>query len=137
MIWFLLVFAFLIIEAMTLNLVTIWFAFGSLCSFISTYFTDNIIIQLIIFIVATTISLIFTKPILKKYLMVGNEKTNFDRIIGKVGVVTKEIELHDNGRVKIDGKSWMATSSENIKVGKEVEILKIDGAKLIVKERKR
>ena len=46
MIWFALIFVFLIIEAMSLNLVTIWFAFGSLCTFITTYFTENIIIQL-------------------------------------------------------------------------------------------
>lgn len=137
MVWFALVFVFLIIEAMTLNLVTIWFAFGSLCAFISTYFTENTLIELIVFLIASTISLLLTKPILEKYLKVGKEKTNFDRIIGKTGVVTKEIKKHEYGRVKVDGKSWMATSEKNIKEGAEVEILKIEGAKIIVKEGKR
>ncbi len=136
MIWFALVFLFLIVEAMTLNLITIWFAFGSLCAFISTYFTDNIIIQLIVFVVSTAISLLLTKPLLEKYLKVGKEKTNFDRIIGQIGIVTKEIKKHENGRVKVDGKSWMATSDKNIKEGSEVEILKIEGAKIIVKEKR-
>ena len=68
MIWFALVFVFLIIEAITLNLVTIWFAFGSLCAFITTYFTDNILIQSIVFIVFTIVSLLVTKPFLEKFI---------------------------------------------------------------------
>ena len=52
MIWFVLIFVFLIIEAMSLNLITIWFAFGSLCAFISMYFTENIVIQLIVFTIS-------------------------------------------------------------------------------------
>ena len=135
MIWFALILVFLIIEAITLNLVTIWFAFGSICAFISTYFTDNIIIQLIVFVVVTAISLLVTRPIVNKLMIKKNEKTNFDRIIGQIGIVTSNIKKHENGRVKIDGKSWMACSTKEIKEESEVEILKIEGAKVIVKER--
>ena len=135
MIWFALVFLFLIIEAMTLNLITIWFAFGSLCAFISSYFTDSILIQLIVFAVATILSLLLTKPILEKFLNIKKEKTNLDRIIGQIGLVTKDIKKHDTGRVKIDGKDWMAISKDEIKKGSEVEILQIEGAKLIVRKK--
>ena len=135
MIWFALVFLFLIIEAMTLNLITIWFAFGSLCAFISTYFTDNILFQLIVFVVATIISLLLTKPLLEKFLNVKREKTNFDRILGQTGIVTKDIKKHETGRVKIDGKDWMAVSKDEIKKNSEVEILQIEGAKLIVRKK--
>lgn len=136
MVWFALIFLFLIAEAMTLNLVTIWFAFGSLCAFICSYFTENIVIQLIVFTIFTVISLLLTKPLLEKYLKIGKEKTNYDRIIGKIGIVTKDIKKHDSGRVKIDGKDWMAISDRTIKKDSEVEIMKIEGVKLIVKERK-
>ena len=137
MIWFALVFVFLIIEAITLNLVTIWFAFGSLCAFITTYFTDNILIQSIVFIVFTIVSLLVTKPFLEKFIHKEKEKTNYDRIIGQIGIVTKDIKKHENGRVKVDGKSWMAVSEKDIKEGAEVKILKIEGAKIIVKEKER
>ncbi len=137
MIWFALVFVFLIVEAMTLNLITIWFAFGALCSFISTYFTDSILIQTIVFLVSSALSLFITKPLFEKIIKIDKYKTNLDRIIGQIGVVTKEIKKHENGRVKVDGKSWMALSDNNIKEGAEVEILRIEGAKIIVKERKR
>ena len=96
MIWFALIFVFLIIEAITVNLVTIWFAFGSICAYITSYFTENIIIQLIVFVLSSTISLILTKPFLKKYMKKKHEKTNIDRIIGQTGVVTKDIKKASN-----------------------------------------
>ena len=135
MVWFALIFVFLIIEAITLNLVTIWFALGSVCAYITSYFTENIVIQLAVFAVVSTISLIFTKPFLEKYIKKSKENVDFDRIIGKVGIVIKEIKKHENGRVKIDGKDWMAISDEEIKKGEEVEILKIEGVKIIVRKR--
>ena len=137
MVWFILIFAFLLLESLTLNLVTIWFAFGSLCAFISTCFTDNLIIQLVVFVITSAISLIFTKPIFDKYIKKNIVRTNFDVIIGKEGIVTKDIKKNENGRVKVDGKSWMATSKSEIKEGTEVEIIKIEGAKVIVKEKER
>lgn len=137
MVWLILIVSFLIIEALSLNLVTIWFAFGSLCAFICSYFTDNMLIQIVIFVVTTVISLIFTKPLFDKYIKKNIEKTNFDMIIGKVGIVTKDITPNENGRVKVSGKSWMASSKEKINEGAEVEILKIEGAKIIVKKKER
>ena len=109
MIWFVLIFAFLIIEALSFNLITIWFAFGSLCAFISTYFTDNLINKNV-------------------------TKTNIDMIIGKIGIVTKEINELSPGRVKVSGKDWMAISNSHIDEGKKVRVLKIEGAKIIVRE---
>lgn len=135
MVWLIVIFSFLLIEGMTMNLFTIWFAFGALCSFISTYFTDSIIIELIVFIVTTTLSLIFTKPILDKYIKKNISKTNIDMVIGKIGIVTEEITPLKNGRVKVNGKDWMAVSDKKIDKNSKVEVLKIEGVKIIVKEK--
>ena len=137
MIWFVLIFAFLIIEALSFNLITIWFAFGSLCAFISTYFTDNLIIQIVVFTFFTIISLIFTKPLLDKFINKNVTKTNIDMIIGKIGIVTKEINELSPRRVKVSGKDWMAVSNSHIDEGKKVRVLKIEGAKIIVREDER
>lgn len=137
MIWFILIFAFLIIEALSFNLITIWFSFGSLCAFISTYFTDNLIIQIVVFTFFTIISLIFTKPLLDKFINKNVMKTNIDMIIGKIGIVTKEINELSPGRVKVSGKDWMAVSNSHIDEGKKVRVLKIEGAKIIVREEER
>jgi len=134
-IWLILFIVFLIIEVLTINLVTIWFAIGSLAAFISTYFTDSLIIQCIVFVIFTALTLLITKPVLNKFRIIRNEGLNYDRIIGKIGVVTKKVSKQESGRVKVDGKDWMAISDKEIEVNKEVEILKIDGVKLIVKEK--
>lgn len=133
--WFIAIFVFLIIEALTLNLVTIWFALGSLFAFISVYFTDNFVIQLIVFIITTTLSLILTRPLVNKYIKKNIEKTNIDKVISKTGIALTDIEPLKNGRVKVDGKNWMASSEDVIKKDEKVQVLKIEGAKIIVKKK--
>lgn len=133
--WFIAIFVFLIIESLTLNLVTIWFAFGSLCAFISVYFTDNLIIQLIVFIIMTSLSLIITRPLVNKYIKKNIEKTNIDKVMDKVGIALTDIEPLKNGRVKVDGKNWMASSEKKIKKDEKIEVLKIEGAKVIVRKK--
>lgn len=135
MIWLIIIFLFLLIEGITMNLVTIWFAVGALCAFVSSYFTNSIMIQSIVFIVFTTLSLLFTRPVLNKYVKKNIKNTNIDMTIGKVGIVTEDISPLKNGRVNVLGKSWMATSSDEIKKGAKVEVLEIQGAKIIVKEK--
>ncbi len=122
------------IELITVNLVSIWFAIGAVAALISSYFTDNIYIQIIIFIVVSSISLILTRKIVSKLRGNDFEKTNLDRVIGKIGIVTEEITRLEPGEVKVDGKKWSAISTKKIDVGSKVEILSIDGVKLKVKE---
>ena len=62
-VWLSLVVVFIIIEAITTNLVTIWFAAASLCSLFVSYFTDNLFIQLLVFSLVSIFTLIFTFPI--------------------------------------------------------------------------
>ena len=51
--WFISFIVFLIIEALTVNLVTIWFAVGALAAIISCLFTDSIIIQAVVFVIVS------------------------------------------------------------------------------------
>ena len=132
--WMVIFLVLMFVELITVNLVTIWFALGALASFILTYFTDNFMIQLIVFIVVSVISLILTRKIVEKLKGGKTEATNLDRVIGKIGIVTEEITKLEPGEVKVDGKKWSAMSSKDISVGSKVEILSIDGVKLKVKE---
>ena len=133
--WLLLFVVLIIIELLTVNLTTIWFAFGSLVAYILSFFVSDIMIQTIIFLVSSIILLIFTRPIVKKFLLNKEVKTNADMLIGKIGVVTKEITKTDIGEVKIDGKYWSAKADKKIKEGSKVEILAIEGVKLIVNKK--
>lgn len=133
-IWFLIALVMIVIELLTVNLVSIWFAFASVVAGISTLLTDNVTIQVIVFIISSIIFLIITKPVIKKIRGKEIEKLNLDRVIGKIGIVTEDITPLEVGEVKVDGKRWSATSKEEIKKDSKVEILSIDGVKLLVRK---
>lgn len=133
-VWIIAFLILLFIELITVNLVTIWFAIGSLAAYIATYFTTNVTIQIIVFIVVSIISLIVTKPLTKKIRKREIEPTNSDRVIGKEGIVTKDISRNSYGEVKVKGNAWTATSKNEIPKGTQVKVLKIEGVKLLVEE---
>ena len=130
-IWLIIIIVLGIIEAMTVNLVSIWFIISGLFALITSFIFDNFLIQFAIFVVLGVLLLITTRDILEKKL-VSKEKTNLDRIIGMKGVVTEEIDMFQIGEVKVDGKAWSAVSNTKLEVGEVVKILKIEGVKLIV-----
>lgn len=134
--WLLMFVILLFIETLTFNLITIWFAIGSLGAFIATYFTDDIIMQFLVFVIITGLSLILTRPLVKKLLNgSGHVKTNLDSVVGEFGIVDVEIRPNVIGRVTVSGKDWSAKSNKVLLVGSKVEILAIEGVKLIVKEK--
>ncbi len=135
--WFIAFVILLIIELVTVNLVTIWFAIGAVAAIITTIFTDSVLIQSIVFVVVSVIALLITKPLIKKFKKFEVEPTNSDRVIGKVGDVTKKIEKNKYGEVKVYGNTWTASSKEVIEVGERVKVLSIDGVKLIVEKEKK
>ena len=131
MFWFILFVVFLIIEIITVGLVSIWFSFGSLFALLSTCFTDNVLIQSIIFVVFSLVLIVLCRPLLKSKFL-KSEATNYGKFIGKTGIVTKEITSNNYGEVKVDGTIWTAKASKKIKKDEKVKVLDIEGVKLIV-----
>ena len=132
--WFIAFIVLLFIELISVNVVTIWFAIGAVAALITTIFTDSVLIQSIVFIVVSAVALVIMKPIMKKFKVFNITPTNSDRVIGKVGEVTKKIDTNEYGEVKIFGNTWTATSDEVIDVGERVKVQSIEGVKLIVKK---
>ena len=132
--WLITFIVLLFIELITINLVTIWFVIGSLAAMGVSYFTDSFLLQLLVFVVVSTVSLIITRPLIKKFKTYTVEATNSDRVLGKIGEVTKKIEENKYGEVKVYGNTWTAYSDQPIDVGEKVRVLKIDGVKLIVEK---
>ena len=120
-----------IIEALTINLVSIWFIVSGLVALLLSFIIDSFIIQFATFVIIGIILMILTKKSLEEKL-VRKEKTNLDRIIGMKGVVTEDIDEMNIGEVKVDGKRWSAVSSNKLQVGEKVKILKIKGVKVEV-----
>lgn len=126
------------VEAITLGITTIWFVFGAIIAWILAEFNAPFIVQLIAFILASSVLLYFTKPLVKKYLKVGVERTNADSLIGETGIVIEEINtIKADGQVEVRGQIWSAKTEESegiIKKDTRVEILEIQGVKLVVKK---
>ena len=93
-IWLLLAVILGIIEISTTNLVSIWFVISSLLAMVSSLFTDNILIQIAIFVLVGVLLMPISRKLYSKIKM-NNSKTNIDRIIGMKGIVTEDI-IKDN-----------------------------------------
>lgn len=132
--WFITFLILLFIELITVNLVTIWFVIGSLGALITASITDMVVIQIIVFIILSVVSLIVTKPIVKKIRTRKITPTNLDRVIGKIGTVTKKITKDSYGEVKVEGSIWTAKANKEIREKSQVKVLKIEGVKLLVEE---
>lgn len=122
-----------ILEAVTVNLVSIWFVISGLVSLILSFFVDSFFVQFAVFVILGVVLMLMTKKSLEEKLIKKRVKTNFDRVIGMKGVVTEDIDELVVGEVKVDGKKWSAISSEKIGVGEMVKVLNIKGVKLEVK----
>ena len=135
-VWIIFAVFMLICEALTSQLVSIWFVIGGACAAVTCFFTDNILIQSVVFIVVSLACLIATRPLVKKFVNNKKEPTNSDRLIGRVGLVTADILNHTgDGQVNVDGKIWSAKSVDDneIKSGASVKVCSIEGVKLVVK----
>lgn len=131
--WLLLVIILSIVEIITVNLVSIWFVISGIVAMIASLFTDNLVIQISIFVILGLIFMILTRKIVKK-IVPEKVKTNIDRIIGMQGIVITKIGKNKPGEVKVDGKIWTATSDETINQDEIVKILEINSTKLKVEK---
>ena len=67
-IWLIVAVVFAVIEASTAQLVCIWFALGSVCGMIAALFTDNVIIQIVVFLISSAILVALTRKIVNKLM---------------------------------------------------------------------
>lgn len=133
-VWLTIVVLLTIVEAMTVNLTTIWFVVSGLVAIGLSFVTDIFLIQFGVFVCLGIVLLIVTKPFVKKFLDSRDAKTNFDRIIGMNGIVVKDISDVNNGEVKVDGKIWTAYSDDSLKLNDKVKVLEISGSKIKVRK---
>lgn len=132
--WLIIILFLGFIEAITVNLVTIWFVISGIASLILSFFIDDFIIQFSVFVILGILLLITTRSWLNKVFKINKYKTNLDRVIRMQGIVTEKITKNSPGEVKVDGKRWMAISDKTINVDNDVKILEIDGVKLKVEK---
>lgn len=133
--WLIVMVMFLVVEAVTVGLVCIWFAAGSLIALLAAMCGAQLWLQIVVFLIVSAATLYFTRPLVKRYVNSKVEPTNADMVIGKECRVTETVDnIAGTGAVYVDGKTWTARSEndEVIQAGTLVTAKSIDGVKLIV-----
>ena len=134
--WLIAFILFVVGEAVTVGLVSIWFAVGSLGALLTAALGGGLWLQIVIFLLLSALSLMLLKPLSRKW-MAGHKaaRTNADRVIGETALVTEDI---DNalaaGQVQVDGQIWSARSAHDVVIpaGSRVKVLSIQGVKVMV-----
>ena len=133
-IWLVLLVASIILEAVSFQLFSIWFALGAMAALIASLLGAGLPLQLVIFVVITGVSLVATRPLAKK-LNSRHTATNADRYVGQPGVVIERIDnVKGTGQVKVMGQVWTARTKDNSEIAKgaHVRTVALEGVKLFV-----
>lgn len=133
--WLVLTVAFLIAEAATVTVISLWFAAGSLAAMATALLGGGIWLQVGVFLAVSAIALTALRPLVRKYLTPKLTATNIDSVIGSVGIVTISIDnISAAGQVKLNGMEWTARSSSGdvIPAGTQVTVNRIEGVKVFV-----
>ena len=124
---------FVIVEAATTELVSLWFCVGSLAGLVAAGVGTPMWTQIMFFVVTGFASLLILRPPLKKKLMPAISKTNLDRLAGMEAVVIEDVTAI-SGAVRADGKEWNARlhGAEAITAGEQCVVVELSGNKLLV-----
>lgn len=134
-IWLGIVVIAVIVEAVTYELFSIWFAVGAVAGMIAGVLGAQINAQILIAAIVSLVLVIATRPFVNKMLKTKKTNTNADRYVGQTGKVIEEIDnSKPTGLVKVSGSIWTARSENNeiIAPDKSVKVLRIEGVKVIV-----
>ncbi len=131
--WLCLIAILLILEAVTTNFVTIWFAFGAFAALLTSFATGNPVIQSTVFILVSAAMVVATLPFVKKMRAKKNHTPlNADRNLGRSALVIAAIAPGENGRVRLDGVDWSACSATPLAVGETCRVCAINSTVLTV-----
>lgn len=131
--WLAVMLTLAMVEVFTVNLVFLMLAAGAAAGSIAAYVGTPVSLQLIVSIVVAVVMLFVVRPLFLKQLQPKNAQlTNVDALVGAQAVALEEVSTN-GGRIRLAGEMWSArTLGEVIDGGREVRVVRIDGATAIV-----
>ena len=134
-IWLILMVAFLLTEAATVAMVSLWFAAGSLAAMVASLLGAPIWLQVALFLAVAAVLLASLRPLVRKHFTPRLSRTNVDAIVDSQGYVTSDIDnVAATGTVKLGAMEWTARSADGSPIprGTLVKVEKIEGVKAFV-----
>jgi len=139
LIWLAMMIIFLVVEIITVGIVSIWFAGGALLALLSGMFGMPLIGQIILFFATSFILLFATRPFVQRYVKPHNVRTNYEELIGKEVLVTERIDNRIGaGTAVFNGQEWSARNVDDsgiIESGEAAIVVEIRGVKLYVRKK--
>ena len=126
---------FLLAEAATVTLVSIWFAAGALAAIVVALLGGGIGLQVVVFLAVAALMLISLRGVVRKFIRPKIVRTNVDALAGTTGFVTTPINnVAALGQVKLNGMEWSARSTDgsHISEGTLVKVDRVEGVKVFV-----
>lgn len=133
--WLIAMIVFILAEAATVSLVSIWFAAGALAAVVVALVGGSVAVQVAVFLVTAIVLLASLRGVVRKHFTPRLIRTNVDSVIGSVGVVTTPVNnVAALGRVEIAGMEWAArsTTGSPLPEGAQVKVDRIEGVKVFV-----
>ena len=127
-----------ILEAVTAEFVSVWFAGGAIIAMILSFIPGVAWwIPIIVFFVISITLLFCLRPLVRKLLKRNVVSSNADSLIHSRGILLDRVTPFERGSVKINDVTWTAIAAderEEIPAQSIVEVVAIDGNKLIVRK---
>lgn len=136
-VWLVFAIIMFVIEVATTGLATLWFALGAIVAMVMDLCGAPLASQIIVMAIVSGVSfiqcMIWVRPKLESLRKKNVQRTNADRLIGRVGTVIVPLDIAEGkGQVKVDGQVWSAKASTDIAEGIRVTVKAIEGVKLVV-----
>ena len=133
--WLIAMVIFIAAEAMTVTLVSIWFAVGALGAILVALLGGGLALQVTVFLALAIVLLFMLRGVVRRHFTPRITRTNVDSVIGSTGIVLTPVNnIAALGQVQINGVEWSArsTSGSHIPAGTMVKVDRIEGVKVFV-----
>ena len=125
-----------VIEAASPMLVCVWFCLGAVCAFAVSFFVHSLLVQLVVFALASLAGLIALRPLMRRRVAAkaGDDVTDVDALVGRTAVVTQAVPAGGEGRALLGDTSWIARCDAGVALssGQHARVAAVDGTRLVL-----
>ena len=132
-VWLILLVAFIVAEAATATLVSIWFCAGAAAALLLSAFVPNVLAQTAVFLVVSLVCLVLMRPLVRKKDAKAAVPTNADRNVGQTAEVIAAVEPARPGRARLSGVDWAARCDVPLAEGQLAEVVAVEGPTLVLR----
>ena len=132
-VWLILLVAFIVAEAATATLVSIWFCAGAAAALLLSAFVPNVLAQTAVFLVVSLVCLVLMRPLVRKKDAKAAVPTNADRNVGQTAEVIAAVEPARPGRARLSGVAWAARCDVPLAEGQLAEVVAVEGTTLVLR----